>query len=139
MSTSAPVQQLSSSSVAAIKAFRAEKPWRGTIEDRKNKLATLHAALVAAYGLPQELVTDFIDPIGAPGSSRFSVTPTQIALSGRHSVVTYLCAVGVARQFGYAQALNWAMGVYTRFFPLSAARHVARGGFLVRIEAGVAQ
>ena len=128
-----PPQVFSDGCIAAVEAFRHAKPWRGTIEERKDKFTALHQQMCAAYGLAQTLAfADDIAPVGNDGLSRFDITEANITLHFKLSAVTYFVAIAAARGFTYAQALTWANELYHNMFPLSASRHVQRDGFVVR-------
>ena len=80
--------------VAAVTAFRRERPWSGTLEERKRKFARLNEALAAAYEMPiPELRFVGIDG-GSSGASscrrRGDGRPAAITMRGRLSVVTFL-------------------------------------------------
>jgi hypothetical protein len=128
-----PPQVFKRECIAAVKDFRHAKPWRGNVDERRQKFSALHSALAAAYGLRQDLAfSDDLDPLAKEGTSRFEINEAAITLHGRLSVVTYFVAVGVARGFDYAQARIWGVNLYRRMFPASASQHVERDGFIVR-------
>jgi len=129
-----PPQIFSRKCIAAVKAFRSAKPWCGNIEERKDKFAALHVKLCAAYDLKLELeFAEDIDPLGKSGLSRYHLHDGTVTLHFKLSVVTYFVAIGHARGFPYAQAFNWAIELYRKMFPHSAARHAEHDGVLVRI------
>jgi hypothetical protein len=127
-----PTQVFSRECIAAVKEFRRAKPWRGNLEERRDKFTTLHNRLCAAYDLKMELeFADDIDPLGAGGHSRYHIHDGRITLHFKLSVVTYLVAIAHARGFPYAQAFTWAVALYRKMFPVSAARHIERDGLIV--------
>ena len=131
--TQNPPQVFTRECLSAVKEFRQAKPWRGDLEERKAKFGALHLRLCAAYDLKQGLAfADDIEPIGNDGLSRFEITAETITVHFKLSVVTYFVAIAVARGFTYAQAYTWAIELYRKMFPLSAARHIERDGFIVR-------
>src|ERR1039457_98487 len=75
-----PPQVFSPECLAAVKAFRHAKPWRGNIEERKDKFTALHQKMCAAYGLAHTLTfADDIEPIGEV-LSRFEISAANITL-----------------------------------------------------------
>jgi hypothetical protein len=125
--------------VAAIRAYRAAKPWRGTFEEQWAKLDTLHTALKAAYGMTCRLVyvptpnPEMRDGGYCPAGSG---TPYDdcVVLAGKVSVVTYLLGIGFARGKDRREAMGWAVSVFKRFFPRSFAGCDTSGPMLVRAE-----
>lgn len=132
----APNQTFSPACLAAVKAFRTAKPWRGNIEERKAKFEALHMSLNAVYNLTTALAfSDDIDPLARPGTSRFDYADETITLHNKLSVVTYLTAFAFARGFEAPKALRWATELYKRMFPVSASRHVFNGDLMIPIPA----
>ncbi|HEY3325042.1 MAG TPA: hypothetical protein VGP72_31605 [Planctomycetota bacterium] len=128
-----PPQVFTPECLAAVKTFRRAKPWRGNVEERKEKFTALHTKLCAAYHLTVALsFADDIDPLAAEAASRFENDGKTITLHRKLSVVTYLVAIGMARGFDYAQAWLWAVELYRQMFPISYARHSVQNGFIVR-------
>lgn len=125
--------------VAAIRAYRAAKPWRGTFEERWAKLDALHQAMKAAYGLTCRVVyvpttSEDMRTGGYCPADTESPYPDCVVLVGKVSVVTYLFGLGRARGKTHREAMAWAVSVFKRFFPRSFAGCDASGPVLVKAE-----
>lgn len=48
-----PKMKFKPAALAALRAFRAARPWSGSLDERQQKFKTLHKALCEAYGLPR--------------------------------------------------------------------------------------
>lgn len=118
----------------AIKAFRDAKPWKGTFEERKEKLETFANAFRDACGLECDFV--FVgarDGIEAPhGNGMYHPQANKVVLSDKLSVVTLLFAFGMAAGLNRVEALTWAKGLFRHYFPRSAANCVEVGGLMVK-------
>jgi len=127
---------LSASATAALKAFRDSKPWRGSLDQRREKFETFHAALCEATGLTPELVLLEVERdagVVTGGNGGYSGRRNTIVLAGKLSVVTYLFAFGLlAGLDGRDEAMKWARGLFKHFFPRSAAGCVEVGGLMLR-------
>lgn len=129
---------------AALRAYRASKPWRGAFPERWAKLEALHQALCAAYGLrsslffratyyettPPELMAAVTER--ERGDGAYAAGRDAIILVGKVSVVTYLFTFAAARGMRRDKALNWARKAFARFFPRSFGRCRVEGDVLVR-------
>lgn len=119
--------------LAAMRAFRAAKPFRGSVARRKKLFQTLHAALCAAYGLSTAVRFE-VDCRGVAESddSAYSARLNRITLRGRLSVLTYLHEFGHALGYGERGACIWSINLFRRMFPQSYSRLVAVGHTLRR-------
>lgn len=124
--------------LAAVRVFRASKPWRGTLPERKAKFATLHAALCAAYGKTIALDMEQADEVGMPCAVT-SEDGTSLILSGKLSVVSYLNRFRYAVTGDGEGSYAWAASLYVRMFPKSASRMLAYGPFIITPETAAAQ
>jgi len=130
-----PVQTYKPEVLAALREFRAAKPWRGVVEERKLKFTTLHAKLCDAYGSQWTLNLDAIAPIeGLHSDGRIRSASREIILVGKLSVVTYLFAFAAAVVFNgdCVKAREWSTNLYRRIFPRSAARMHYVNGFIIK-------
>jgi len=118
----------------AVRAFAKSKPWRGDIDERKDKLRGLNEALAAAYEMPKPDVVFGQSDGGSSGGSYYHPTRHQIVLNGRLSVVTYLHEFAHSRGRGERDACRWSVNIFKRCFPRSFARLVHQGHMLVRPE-----
>jgi hypothetical protein len=129
--------------VEAIRAFRATKPWRGTLQERFEKFKQLHKALCGAYGMTTTLKASWQED-GSSGASYYDPSSNTLVLTGKLSVVTYLHEFRHAiqhRSHGAAQfpqpeldACAWSLSLFARFFPLSFSRCTFDGHTLVKRE-----
>lgn len=121
--------------ISAVKAYRTSKPWRGTPEEKLAKLQSFHTALCTAYG-----VTATLTVLVQNGPSVFQYDATSITLS-KFSVVTYLNAFKTF-QLSHSEVLDsveeWAVTLYVRMFPVSAARMLVAGCFIITPETAAA-
>ena len=135
--------------VAAVRAFKGERPWRGGLEARQAKFARLNAALAHAYGL-SEPVLRFDLPAaplrsaaqagGIDGSFSGASTcrrggpgePAIITMRGRLSVVTYLHEFAHALGRDERGACRWSLNLFRRVFPVQFARLRADGHIVRR-------
>lgn len=117
--------------LAAVKAFAASKPWRGTLVERKVKFQDFHTALCAAY---EKSITLDLDEVGEESAGGGDVNPdfTVIKLTGKLSVVNYLNRFFFAQSNGDgAEAFRWSVSLYVKEFPISAGRMLAYGPFII--------
>ncbi len=83
--------QFEAATLQALREYRRQKPWRGSLQERRTKLAELHEKLCRAYGKTTRIAyrPGSIDA-GDSGGSCYVRRSDVIQLEGRHSVVTYL-------------------------------------------------
>ena len=126
--------QFNPAALRAVHSFASTKPWRGDIDERKEKIVMLNRYLAAAYGIAApELIFGVIDD-SSSGSSYYHPTRHEIALSGRLSVVTYLHEFAHACGMDEQGACKWSINLFRRCFPKSFGRLVHRGHMLVSAE-----
>jgi hypothetical protein len=115
-----------------MKAFRRDKPWRGTLIERKAKIVDLHLKLCHFYGLTTALDTTQVSETGNSGASCYEPGRNRITLRGRLSVVTYLHEFGHALGYGEQGACRWSLNLFRRIFPNSYERLQHVGHTLTR-------
>jgi hypothetical protein len=110
--------------LAAMATFKAAKPWRGTVEERKPKFQTLHTTLCASEGCNWTLSLDYVTaPETTSVMSGLKDDTHELVMIGKLSVVTYLFLfAGAAYGMERGEALAWAQALYRQTFPVSAAR-----------------
>ena len=119
------------STLKAVRAFAASKPWRGSLGERWLKFQQLHANFCRIYGVEPSLVLDG-DGTGDSGGSSFQPGANVITLTGRLSVITFLHEWGhVLKGHSEFEACRWSLRLFRRCFPKSWSRlrfegHVAR-------------
>ncbi len=122
--------------VAAVKAFKRACPWRGTLEERKDKFRRLDEALAGAYGIPTpDLRFERIEGGFSAASSCLrgdNERPAAITMRGRLSVVTFLHEFAHALGKDERGACRWSINLFRRVFPQQYARLQADGHVLRR-------
>jgi len=113
-----------------MKRYAKAKPWKGSFEDRCEKLATLFTELACEYGLavPTLLIYTGI------GHS-YSYTEGAIRLDAKSgygpSVLSALHEFGHYLGKGEKGTCRWSINLFKRHFPKSYSRLVPRGHMLV--------
>ena len=124
---------------AAMRGFARSKPFRGTIEERKEKFRTFHATMCAACEI--EAAIDFnnveLEQSSVEGGSGvYRVEqdgPPVIVLSGKLSLATYLYLLGgLMGMESHAERMKWAANLFRKFFPRSFAGLRTDGPYLTR-------
>lgn len=116
--------------IAAVTAFAADKPFRGTLIERFDKLAALHVLLCEIYQIFPALVATKMDGTHS-GNSTFAPTGNCITLRGRLSVITYLHEFGHALGKGETGTCKWSLNLFKRCLPKSYAKLVPSAHTLV--------
>ena len=116
----------------AVEHFAQAHPWRGTTDERQEKIRALHHDLSTACNLAEpELVFTCI--IGGPsGGSHYEPSRQRIVIVGKLSVVTYLHEFGHAQGMGEKESCRWSINLFKRCFPRQYGRLVHVGHMLVR-------
>lgn len=120
--------------VAAFREFVRSKPWRGDMEQRREKFETLNAALAAAYEIPVPEIRFANLDSDSMSNGAYSGEHNLIVMVGRLSVVTYFFCFAMARGMKRKTALKWAQGCFKRFFPLSFSRCRIEGDLILKAE-----
>lgn len=115
----------------AVRAFAKSKPWRGTLEEQRQKIRGLYAALAAAYGLPMPKLVFGGNDEGDSGRSCCIPSMGTVILRGRTSAITALHEFGHILGKDERGACKWSLNLFRRCFPRSWRRlifvgHVAR-------------
>ena len=116
----------------AVRHFAESHPWRGSLDQRKEKFRGLNQSLAAAYGISEpELAFGVIDG-SSSGSSHYIPALHRITLVGKLSAVTYLHEFAHARGMGERGACTWSINLFRKVFPQQYARLVGRGHMLIK-------
>ena len=122
--------------LAALRAFRAEKPWRGTRDERVIKFDRLHRDLCGIYELQWTFDYSRVPELELEhGNGGLDREGQAIVLIGKLSVVTYLFCLGGILFNDREKALSWATGLYRITFPLSAHRMTYQNGLVLKPDA----
>ena len=112
----------------AVRAFRASKPWRGTIVERQEKFHKLYADLAQAYGIPEPCLMFETDETKDSGSSAYYPALRTVVLRGRLSVLTALHEFAhVLHGRSERTACRWSINLFARIFPRSFSRCRSEG------------
>ena len=124
--------QFKASALRAVKRFAELSPWRGSLDERKEKFRGLNKSLADAYGIPEpDLQFEMIDG-SSSGSSHYIRALHRIVLEGKLSVVTFLHEFAHARGKGEQGACRWSINLFRRCFPRQYSRLVGRGHMLIK-------
>ena len=118
--------------VEAVKRFARSKPYRGSLDERGDKLIVLHRELCAIYGKQTSLTLANIDG-GDSGGSLYRPATDSITVTGKLSVVTYLHEFAHALGRDERGAVRWSVNLFRLCFPRSFARCVSVGHVLRRV------
>jgi len=122
----------------AVREFHEAEPWRGSLDERKDKFRRLNRALSSAYDITEpRLVFGRIDG-SSSGASHYMPSLHRITLVGKLSVVTFLHEFGHARGMNERRTATWSLNLFRRWFPRQFARLIHRGHMLIRPDEAVA-
>ena len=107
--------------VAAVKRFARSKPYRGSVEERKQKFLALHRELCRVYRKRTRLDFGVLEG-GDSGSSYYCPATDQITLCGKLSVITALHEFAHALGKDERGAVRWSVNLFRLCFPRSFAR-----------------
>jgi len=103
---------------AALRAFKARRPYRGTILERCAKFNALHSALCDIYNMRTQLDLNIRGQESRSGNGYYYPDSDKIALTGKLSIVTYL------HEFAHAIngedeefAVRWSLSYFKRIWP----------------------
>ena len=120
------------SALRAVRRFAEANPWRGTIDERKDKFLQLNRSLADAYNIDVPNLRFGIIDGTSSGGSHYIPARHRIVLVGKLSVVTYLHEFAHARGMGERGACRWSINLFRRCFPNQYARLVGRGHMLIK-------
>jgi len=110
-----------SETIEALQRYKEANPWKGKIETRCNKMATLHNELCTIYGRYTGLRFNEVRlgaAAGSSGNSSYNPHFDTITIDTKLSVITYL------HEFAHAlkgsdevYAVRWSCSLFKKFFP----------------------
>ncbi len=106
--------------LATVRRFARSKPYRGSLEQRKDKFLALHRDLCRVYGKRTRLTFGDLDG-GDSGSSHYRHSADEITLCGKLSVVTMLHEFAHALGRDERGAVRWSVNLFRTCFPRSFA------------------
>jgi len=127
--------------VNAVKEFARSKPWRGDVEQRREKFTAVINSLNAAVGMNVSAEFNDADTEGPSHRSTIdfaNIDAPVIQFTGRLSVATlfYLYAGCMAPYDETMQShwgrMRWAANMFKRFFPRSFAALDTSGAYLIK-------
>ena len=116
----------------AVRRFAESNPWRGSLDERKEKFRKLNRLLAEAYGIDEPALHFGQIDGSSSGGSHYIPMMHRIVLVGKLSVVTFLHEFAHARGKGERGACRWSINIFRRCFPRQYARLVGRGHMLIR-------
>jgi hypothetical protein len=111
----------------AVRAYAKSKPWRGTLEERRQKIRTLYAALAAAYGIPTPTLVFGDNGDGDSGRSCAIPAMRTVVLRGKTSAITALHEFAHLLGKDEHGACRWSLNLFRRCFPRSWSRLTFEG------------
>lgn len=109
--------------LAAVRRFAASKPYRGTLEERRAKFATLNRELAAAYDVEPPILVFEGDGTGDSGASCYSPATRTITMRGRLSMISLTHEWSHFRHGrSERKACHWSLNLFRRCFPTSWQR-----------------
>ncbi len=125
--------------IQSMKAFRALHVWKGTVDERFEKLKRLSRALAHVYGI--EVPTLLMERIDGSFSGRSSYNPHrhENTMRGKLSVISFLHEFGHALGMDEYGATEWSANLFRMIFPKSFGRLVAHRHCLVKPDSEVLQ
>ena len=118
--------------IPAVRRFKASKPYRGSLDERKLKFAALHQDLCGIFAKTTILTFGVIDGSDS-GSSSYCPGTDSITLKGKLSVVTYLHEFAHALGRDERGACKWSVNLFKRTFPVLFAR-CQHDGHTLRVQ-----
>jgi hypothetical protein len=117
--------------LAAVRAYARSKPWRGTLEERRQKIRALYTALAAAYGIPTPTLVFGDHGEGDSGRSCCIPAMGTVILRGKNSCISALHEFHHLLGNNEREACRWSLNLFRRCFPRSWSRlrfegHMAR-------------
>jgi hypothetical protein len=103
--------------LAAVRAFKASHPWRGSLDERHAKFRKLYADLSAAYDVEPPRLIFGNDHVGDSGRSAYLPTMRTVILRGKLSVVTALHEYGHFLGKNERRACSWSLNLFKRIWP----------------------
>ncbi len=121
---------------AAIKKFRANGPWNGSLEEQQIKYRMLNAELAKIYEIKEPKLV-FVDKFPAgpccfPTSKPAVIMMEPVRGQNSYSVVAYLHEFAHTLGKGERGACRWSLNLFKRFFPKSFGKLEPRGHMLYR-------
>lgn len=119
----------------AIRKFKASKPYKGTLEEIKDKFRSLNHDLSVVYEI-DEPVLAFVKEFYI-GSCYFPIGNLIVLTNefdDRYSVVTFLHEFGHALHKDEKQTCRWSINLFKRHFPKSFAKLKSKGHVLCKSD-----
>lgn len=122
---------VSEETLAALRAFKASRPYRGTLEERQAKFQALHAELCRVYERPAlKLCFALGDAEAEHGDGAYSARREKLRMQARLSVVTYLHIFSLSLDRNKHQAFRWSLNLFRLIYPVLFERCQKVGPYL---------
>ncbi len=123
--------------IQSMRAYQSLHPWKGTVDERFEKLRRLNQALAHAYGLEIPILRmENIDG-SFSGASTYNPDRHEIVMRNQPSLITYLHEFGHSLGKTEYGAAEWSVNLFRMIFPKSFGRLVAHGHCLVKPDSEV--
>lgn len=115
------IKELEEPTIEILKEFSEANPWRGKIEERKEKFRVAFRKMQDLYGINRcrlrFRVRNRISQWGPSGWSSYDHLNRVITLRGRLSVITFLHEFGHALGKGEKGAVKFSLNLFEKVFP----------------------
>lgn len=115
------IKELEEPTIEILKEFKEANPWRGTIDERKEKFRVAFRKMRELYGIGRSRLTfavpNRVSQWRASGWSSYNRSTGRITLRGRLSVITFLHEFGHALGKGEKGAVKFSLNLFEKVFP----------------------
>ena len=120
------------STVLAVSLFKSNRPWSGSLDERKQKFIKLHHDLCRIYDKRTILRFGALNG-GSSGNSSYARAADVITLRGKLSVVTYLHEFAHVLGRDERGACRWSINLFAKYFSEQFVRCSRQGHMLTNI------
>lgn len=118
-----------------MRKFKKMKPYRGTLEERKQKFKWLNKELSKLYNIPiPKLIFENNYSYIFSGYSYYNSATHTICLYGRLSIITYLHEFAHALGYGEEEARNFSQTIFKTTFPILWSKLKEVDGLMIKIK-----
>jgi len=117
----------------AVRAYSKSRPWRGTLEERRQKIRALYAALAIAYSIPTPTLVFGDNGEGDSGRSCAIPAMGTVILRGKNSCISAFHEFHHLLDNSEREACRWSLNLFRRCFPRSWA-HLRFEGHMARLD-----
>jgi len=117
-----------------MRKFKKMKPYRGTLEERKEKFKWLNKELSKLYNIPIPELIFIINNHKHSGYSYYNCLTHTICLQGRLSIITYLHEFAHALGYGEEGARKFSQTIFKKTFPILWSKLKEVDGLMIKIK-----